>query len=257
MIIDKLRYDPTSIYREGGLLQSYYFYAINRANNATIKLSSEEKEEMSNFFASNSKYFSHKTTDKTNLVFIIVESMNSHLIDKRINGKPVMPFLNGEAYNSNNLYCKNIDYLPFQDTSISGFLSLTTGLIDVSESEFVISKPENTYPSIIKKMKKKHADLHSVTYVGTKTDFWNQNIVNIAIGCEELYGSMDIISTKEDRWATDREIFDFVISEIPTLKQPFFCAVATIDMHSPYGEIAECNLSFKSSIAGNLQSYYS
>lgn len=121
---------------------------------------------------------------RKNLVFIIVESLESWPIGQSIEGQAITPNLNRMLSDSTTWYARNVLSQAGKGRSIDGQLIMTTGLMPTNNYVFSMRYTDSTYPSLAKEMK--HA-LGATSYLlaGDRPNSWNQGVIASSFGIEQ------------------------------------------------------------------------
>ena len=166
-----------------------------------------------------------------NLIFIVVESLNSGAVGYEIGGESITPVLDslirGESIVAMRMLSETL-----HGNSSDGQLMYNTGLYPERRLATALTFGYNTYPSLAKILGKKV----SVEYIVEKRRVWNHAVTNMAYGYDELYDSdsLHISGLNLDEIGADRAVFAMALQNIKQLQQPFFAFVTTYSMHSPY-----------------------
>ncbi|MBQ5753897.1 MAG: sulfatase-like hydrolase/transferase, partial [Alistipes sp.] len=109
----------------------------------------------------------------------------------------------------------------------------------------------------------KYTSLYSYTVVGTSSNYWRQDNVNLSLGIANLFDKQDIQALTGNSysgaldWAGDKDIFNFAGQKLPSDKKPFFAVAISTDMHAPYTYDAtiDCNITFENITDPALHEY--
>lgn len=120
------------------------------------------------------------------LIVIFCESLESWVINKKVEGKEITPNLNRAIADSHSLYAPYVLTQVKGGRSIDGQLLVNTGLLPLMNGCYAMQFPKTQYPSLTKALKEKY---HSKSYLMTvdKPVTWNQEIVAHDFGIDTLF----------------------------------------------------------------------
>ena len=169
-----------------------------------------------------------------NLIFIIVESLNSQAIGHLMNGRSITPTLDSLLKTPGTI--ASTDMIPQIKSggSSDGQLIYNTGLLPIESDMTVLQFDKNQYPSLAKLLKKKH----SVEFIVESGGVWNHVATNAAFGYNRLYEKRDLESAGLCREGNgdDNAVFTFALNTIKNIPQPFYAEITTLSMHFPFAD---------------------
>jgi lipoteichoic acid synthase len=169
-----------------------------------------------------------------NVVLISMESTQGFVLNQKVKGKEITPFLNSLAKDSfyfNSVY----DQTAQGKTSDSEFM-VDNGLYPLSSGSAFVRKYENTYKSLPHILKEKEG-YKAAVFHGNEPAFWNR---------EEMYKSLgyDRFFSKGDYEVTDENSVNYGIKDIPffqqsipllkSLEKPYYTRFITLTNHFPF-----------------------
>ena len=151
---------------------------------------------------------SRRNKDK-NLIFIIVESLNSHAIGHIMNGRSITPTLDSLLKTPGTIASTHMIPQIKSGGSSDGQLIYNTGLIPIESDMTVLQFDKNQYPSLAKLLKKKY----SAEFIVESGGVWNHVATNAAFGYNRLYEKRDLESAGLCRTGKgeDNEVFTFCL----------------------------------------------
>lgn len=155
----------------------------------------------------------------TNLIIIIVESLESWGIDYQWDGIYAMPCLRNFLQNKHIFYADKIKSQAKHGVSGDGQMIINTGLLPISSGAACRIYGTNTYPNIAHYYKK------SVT-LNPSAGAWNQSVVNPNYGISELYESNDM--------RNDISVFQELNARIEDNPESEFIMAITVSTHTPF-----------------------
>lgn len=178
---------------------------------------------------------------KKTLVVIFCESLESWVINKKVEGKEITPNLNAAIADSHTLYAPYVLTQVKGGRSIDGQLLVNTGLLPLMNGCYAMQCQNTTYPSLAKALKEKH---QAKSYLMTvdKPVTWNQEIVARNFGIDTLFCN--------DSWINDEKVgsrkklgdVSFMKQIVKKLKsssilsngQSTFLQIVTYSGHNPF-----------------------
>lgn len=171
-----------------------------------------------------------------NVIFIHAESIQSFLIDYKINGKEVTPNINKLA--NEGIYFSNFYPQISVGTSSDTEFTLLTGLMPSNTGTVFVSYFNRTYvgmPSYFNDMGYYTFSMH-----GNKADFWNRKVMHKNLGYQKFYAKENYeIDEEIGLGLSDKSFFRQItpmISNIKNTKAPFMSTIITLSNHSPWDE---------------------
>ena len=188
----------------------------------------------SDYAKPNAQYFG--AAKGMNVIYIHLESFQNFIIDYKLNGEEVTPYLNTLAKDDNTLYFNNFFHQTAQGkTSDAGFM-LENSLFGLPQGSAYITKAQNTYqaaPSILKDYGYTSAVFH-----GNNGTFWNRNVIYKSFGYDRFYDANYYDTSSSEDMAEygllDKPFFEQSTSLLQELPQPFYTKFITVGNHYPY-----------------------
>nr|WP_295969725.1 LTA synthase family protein [uncultured Bacillus sp.] len=170
-----------------------------------------------------------------NVIYLHLESMQNFLINYKLNGEEVTPFLNSLTREANTAYFDNFFQQTAQGKTADAEFMLENSLYGLSQGSAFTTKGLNTYeasPAILKQQGYTSAVFH-----GNSGSFWNRNEIYKSFGYDEFFDSSYYDMNEED--LADYGLMDkpFYAQSIPlleSLKQPFMAKFIPVTNHYPY-----------------------
>lgn len=178
---------------------------------------------------------------KKTLVVIFCESLESWVINKKVEGKEITPNLNAAIADSHTLYAPYVLTQVKGGRSIDGQLLVNTGLLPLMNGCYAMQCQNTTYPSLAKALKEQH---QAKSYLMTvdKPVTRNQEIVAHNFGIDTLFCN--------DSWINDEKVgsrkklgdVSFMKQIVKKLKssnilsngQSTFLQIVTYSGHNPF-----------------------
>lgn len=231
--------DTCSIYdfQSKGLV-IYYVTAIKNVVNdliysKEIRLIAEERESLKSFLHQVPQYpevDEFMENSGKNVVIILVESLNSDVIGRKVNGHEITPFLNALIEKEGTVSALNILPQVKEGCSNDGQLLTNTGLLPLNQGVTSLTLGSHiVLPGLPKILKPKS----SVAVFGDTGQTWNQS------GAYESYGFRKIFTVKDyerkaNEKGVDAAMFEYANLILDTIQQPFLMELVTFSMHVPF-----------------------
>jgi lipoteichoic acid synthase len=169
-----------------------------------------------------------------NVILISMESTQNFVINKKVEGKEITPFLNSLVKDS--FYFDQIyDQTAQGKTSDSEFM-IDTGLYPLASGSVFVRNPENKFKSMPHILKKKD-DYYSAVFHGNDASFWNREVMYDSLGYDRFYSKQDYEVTEENSvnyGIKDIPFFNQSISFLQDLPRPFYTRFITLTNHFPF-----------------------
>ena len=178
---------------------------------------------------------------RRNLVFILVESLESWPIGKELQGERLAPNLNRLVGDPTTWYCPFVYSQAGSGRSIDGQLLMTTGLYPTHSPVYSMRYFGSTYPSLAKELR--HAfGADSYLLTGDRANTWNQAPMAEAFGIRETVYRNDwdcIDHFGHTHNPTDKSLYHQIIGrmrsgEIWTEGTPALVEILTFSTHHPW-----------------------
>ncbi|MBR4178588.1 MAG: sulfatase-like hydrolase/transferase [Bacilli bacterium] len=178
-----------------------------------------------------------------NVLFIHAESIQSFLVDLKINGKEVIPNINKFA--KEGIYFSKFYPQISVGTSSDTEFSLLTGLMPSSSGTVFVNYYDRKYygmPYYFQGL-----GYYTFSAHANNREYWNREIMHKNLGYKDFYAKDNfIIPVDEDDenyiglGLSDKEFFNQLIPIYKTIKEnksPFFGTIITLSNHSPFNDV--------------------
>ncbi len=170
-------------------------------------------------------------TKNPNIIFIILESFTSKLINEKWNGIEITPNLN--RLTKEGIYFSN--FYASGDRTDEGLVSILSGY-PAQPISYIINYQNKTakLPSIILDLKQ--IDYHTSFYYGGDINFANMKSYLLQSGMEKIIDKSDFPSEQFNaKWGVhDHFVFDKLLTDIKNTEAPFFKTILTLSSHPPF-----------------------
>jgi lipoteichoic acid synthase len=218
---------------------AYDMFKSARSNSVKKNANADELNQILSFTQQNyakpsSTYFG-KARGK-NVIVIHLESFQQFLINLKINGQEVTPFLNSLYKSKHTLAFDNFYHQVGLGRTSDAENMLETGTFGLSDgSVFTSLGSENTFqaaPQILRQRGYTSAVFHGNT--GT---FWNRNEVYKNFGYNYFFDANYFSNEKNDKIGyglKDKLLFSESIKYLEQMQQPFYVKYLTVTNHIPF-----------------------
>ena len=199
------------------------------------QLKTVEKFTKEHYAAPNKKLFG--IAKGRNVIVIHLESFQQFLIDKKINGQEVTPFLNSLYHGQDTYAFSNFFNQVGQGKTSDAENMLETSTYGLSQgSLFATLGNDNTFqaaPAILKQ----RAGYTLAVFHGNVASFWNRNNVYKNLGYQYFFDAsyFDTSGDKATGYGLkDKLLFADSIKYLQHLQQPFYVKYLTVTNHFPF-----------------------
>lgn len=186
-----------------------------------------------NYAEPNESYFG--AAKGKNVVFISLESLQSFIIDYKLDGQEVTPFLNSLLKDQNTFYFENFFHQTGQGKTSDAEFMMDNSLYGLSQGAVFVNKAQNTLqatPAILKSQGYTSAAFH-----GNYKTFWNRNEMYKTIGYDSFFDAEYYNMTDENTINYGLKDIPFFEESMPLLEglsQPFYTKFLTLSNHHPF-----------------------
>lgn len=218
---------------------NYHIYdaVLHMKSNAQKALAdSSDLVEIQNYVKANHTEPNEKFFGKAkgkNVIVVSMESLQNFVINKKINGKEVTPFLNsliGDSFYFNNFYHQTGQ----GKTSDAEFL-LANSLYPLPRGAVFTTNSQNEYNSLPERLG--NNGYYSAVFHGNNASFWNRDIMYKTLGIDRFYSYPAYNVTPENSvnyGIHDIAFFDQSMKYLKDLPEPFYSKFITLTHHFPF-----------------------
>lgn len=187
----------------------------------------------SNYAAPNPDFFG--AGKGMNVIYLHLESFQNFIIDYKLNGEEVTPFLNSLTKDKNTLYFKNFFHQTAQGKTSDAEFLLENSLYGLPQGSAFTTKGLNTYqaaPAILGQQGYTSAVFHS-----NEGSFWNRNEIYKSFGYNSFFDKSYYEMNPEelaDYGLMDKPFYEQSIPLLESLPQPFYTKFIPVTHHFPY-----------------------
>ncbi len=233
-------FDRNYIVKYLGMYNYTIYDAVNstKASAQKVMASSDDMTEIINYTKSkyaepNPVYFG--AGKRMNVIYLHLESTQNFLINYKLNGEEVTPFLNSLTKDANTLYFDNFFHQTGQGKTSDAEFMLENSLYGLPQGSAFTTKGLNTFeaaPAILGQQGYTSAVFH-----GNSGSFWNRNEIYKSFGYNKFFDENYYAMNPEnlvEYGLMDKPFYEQSIPLLETLPQPFYTKFITVTNHYPY-----------------------
>ncbi|PKG22384.1 LTA synthase family protein [Niallia nealsonii] len=186
-----------------------------------------------NFSDPNAVYFGK--AEGKNVIYISLESLQSFIINYKLEGKEVTPFLNKLTQDKNTFYFENFFHQTGQGKTSDAEFMMDNSLYGMSQGSVFVNKAQNTFqsaPAILKGKGYTTAAFH-----GNYKTFWNRNEMYKSLGYDYFFDAEYYDMSEENTKNYGMKDIPFFQESMPmleSLEKPFYTKFITLSNHHPF-----------------------
>ncbi|UDI78886.1 polyglycerol-phosphate lipoteichoic acid synthase LtaS [Staphylococcus taiwanensis] len=174
---------------------------------------------------------------KKNIIKIHLESFQTFLINKKVNGKEVTPFLNKLSTGNDDFrYYPNFFHQTGQGKTSDAEFTMDNSLYGLPQGSAYSLKGDNTYQSLPAILDQKEGYTSNVMHGDYKT-FWNRDQIYKHFGIDKFYDAT-YYDMSDDNIVNlglkDKPFFKASADYQAKMKQPFYSHLITLTNHYPF-----------------------
>ncbi|AOZ89354.1 hypothetical protein BK049_12045 [Bacillus xiamenensis] len=231
-------YDREVIVRNLGLFQFHLYDGVAQTARIGQKafadedtLSTVANYTKADYSAPNKDYFG--LAKGKNVVFISLESTQQFVMDQKVNGQYITPFLNQLAKKS--FYFDEFYQQTEQGKTSDSEFIVANSLYPSSSGAVFFTASDNEYDTLYKQLKKEN--YQSVQFHANNKTFWNRDVMYESLGIDRFYDvdSYDVNEGNSTGWGLkDIDFFEQSIDYLKKLKTPYYSTFITLTNHFPF-----------------------
>ncbi|MFC4618187.1 LTA synthase family protein [Camelliibacillus cellulosilyticus] len=170
-----------------------------------------------------------------NVIYISMESLENFIINYKLDGKEVTPFLNSLTHDKNTFYFDNFFHQVGQGKTSDAEFMMENSLFPLPQGAVFTQKAQNTYqasPQILKSYGYTSAAFH-----GNYKTFWNRDDMYKAFGYDKFFDAKYYDMSDKNVINYGMKDKPFIKETMPYLKglqQPFYSKMILLSNHFPF-----------------------
>ncbi|WP_225228903.1 LTA synthase family protein [Bacillus sp. PS06] len=217
----------------------YDFYLYTNTKTKIVLADNNELTEIINYVKANEQkpnpdYFG--AAKGKNIIMIALESTQSFVINNKVEGQEITPFLNQLIKERGTYYFSNFYHQTGQGKTSDAEFIIENSLYGLPRGAVFFSNPENQYHTLASVLGEA-GDYYSAVFHANNKSFWNRNVMYNAIGYDRFYAEEEYKISKENSigWGLkDEEFFSQTIPYLKELPQPYYAKLLTLTNHFPF-----------------------
>jgi lipoteichoic acid synthase len=184
----------------------------------------------SNYTEPNSKYFAKAKGD--NVIYVSLESLQNFMIDYKLNGQYVMPFLHSLTTDDHTFYFDNFFHQTGQGKTSDAEFLMENSLFPLSQGSVFYTKAQNTYQAAPEILKTK--GYTSAVFHGNYKSFWNRDVMYKSLGYDKFFDARYYDMQPDhviNYGMEDKPFFKESMPMLNGLKKPFYTKFITLSNH--------------------------
>ncbi|MGV3464844.1 MAG: LTA synthase family protein [Heyndrickxia sp.] len=168
-----------------------------------------------------------------NLILVSMESTQDFVINSKIDGKEITPFLN--QFIKDSYYFPNLYHQTGQGKTSDAEFIVENSLYPLNRGAVFFTHSGNTYDSMAKKLQA--AGYYTAAMHANNKSFWNRNIMYKSIGYQNFFSSTSYSITPENSvgWGLkDIPFLEQSANLIKNLPNPYYVKLITLTNHHPF-----------------------
>ncbi|WP_317698397.1 LTA synthase family protein [Xylocopilactobacillus apis] len=185
-----------------------------------------------NYIEPNKKYYG--IAKGKNVIIIHLESFQQFLLNYKLDGREVTPFLNSLLNNKNVLSFDNFFHQVGQGKTSDAETMLETGTFGLPQGSFFSSIAQDNTIQAAPAILQQKGDYTSAVFHGNTAGFWNRNNVYKNFGYDYFFHNDYFYNTPDSKvnlGIKDKLLFGESIKYLEHLPQPFYAKFITITNH--------------------------
>ncbi|CAG9609365.1 LTA synthase family protein [Pseudoneobacillus rhizosphaerae] len=168
-----------------------------------------------------------------NVILISLESTQNFVINQKVNGQEITPFLN--EFIKDSYYFENFYHQTGQGKTSDSEFIVENSLYPLSRGAVFFTHSSNEFnatPEILKQNGYFTASLHA-----NNKSFWNRDIMYKSLGYERFYSMTDYDIREENSvgWGLkDKDFFEQSIQHLKAMPKPYYAKLITLTNHFPF-----------------------
>ncbi|MEK5084475.1 LTA synthase family protein [Bacillus sp. FSL H8-0515] len=168
-----------------------------------------------------------------NMIFVTLESTQSFVLNKKVNGKEITPYMNDlikKSYYFDHFYQQTEQ----GKTSDSEFIVANSLYPSLSGAVF-FTKSDHQFHTMYNSLKQH--DYYSAVFHANHKTFWNRDVMYETFGIDRFFDVNDFHVTPRTStsWGLkDKEFLEQSAGKLKSLPQPFYSSFITLTNHFPF-----------------------
>jgi lipoteichoic acid synthase len=170
-----------------------------------------------------------------NVIYISMESLQNFVINKKIDGEEVTPFLNSLTHDPNTFYFDNFFHQVGQGKTSDAEFMMANSLFPLSQGSVFMQEAQNTYQAAPQILKSK--GYTSAVFHGNYKTFWNRDEMYKSLGIQKFFDASYFDMSEENiinYGMKDKPMFQESMAYLNKLPEPFYAKYISLSNHFPF-----------------------
>lgn len=175
-----------------------------------------------------------------NVILISLESTQSFVFNRKIDGQEVTPFLNSLIRNNEIFYFDNLYHQTAQGKTSDAEFIMDNSLYPLPRGAVYFTNSQNKYEATPKILKEN--GYYPAVFHANNKSFWNRDVMYKNLGYEKYFDkeSYDVNDANSVNWGLkDIPFFEQSVPYLQNLKQPFYSKMLMLTNHYPFSMAEE------------------
>ncbi|MGV3488497.1 MAG: LTA synthase family protein [Tuberibacillus sp.] len=170
-----------------------------------------------------------------NVIYISMESLQNFIINDKVDGEEVTPFLNSLTHDPNTFYFDNFFHQVGQGKTSDAEFMMENSLYPLSQGSVFMTQAQNTYQAAPQILKSK--GYTSAVFHGNYKTFWNRDEMYRALGYDKFFDASYFDMSDENTinyGMKDKPMVQESMAYLNQLPEPFYAKYILLSNHFPF-----------------------
>lgn len=170
-----------------------------------------------------------------NVIIISLESMQNFVINEKVNGQTITPFLNALTQDPDTLYFDNFYHQTGLGKTSDAEFIVENSLYGIGGGAVFFTNAGNTFNSLSERLATN--GYHTNVFHSNNKSFWNRDLMYQSLGIETFHDieSYDVNEQNSVNWGLkDIPFMEQSVEQMKQLPQPFSARMLTLTNHFPF-----------------------
>ncbi|MFG6114341.1 LTA synthase family protein [Halobacillus sp. MO56] len=170
-----------------------------------------------------------------NVIFVSVESMQNFVLDEKVNGKEITPFMNDLKESSDTIFFPNFYHQTAQGKTSDSEFIVENSMYPLPRGAVYFTHAANEYNSLPEILNEE--DYYTSVYHANNKSFWNRDTMYANLGYDKFFDEQSFEENEENSFGwglEDKAFFEQSIKYLKEQEQPFYSKFITLTHHFPF-----------------------
>ncbi|MRX71946.1 sulfatase-like hydrolase/transferase [Bacillus lacus] len=168
-----------------------------------------------------------------NVIFVSLESTQSFVVNEKVNGQEITPFLND--FINSSYYFENFYHQTEQGKTSDSEFIVANSLYPLGRGAVFFTHADNKYYTLQHILREN--SYYTAVFHANNASFWNRDVMYESLGIEKFFdvNSYEVHEGNSVGWGLkDKEFFEQSASLMKEMPQPFYSYFITLTNHFPF-----------------------